>query len=97
MIEHINYFVSNSNPRPDVLKYKYLSRKGFMHDQSSLNDPERDEIRSKLSKISLTKRLVKLRITILKYHSLYLYPILLQIMLLPIQTTPDRHVCVVCP
>ena len=30
--------LSNSNPRPDVLKCKYLSREDFMHDQSSLND-----------------------------------------------------------
>ena len=40
---------------------------------------------SKLSQISLASRLVKLRITILKYHSWYLYQISLQIMLLPIQ------------
>ena len=40
---------------------------------------------SKLSQISLAKRLVKLRITILKYHSWYLCQISLQIMLLPIQ------------
>ena len=39
---------------------------------------------SKLSQISLTYRLVKLRITILKYHSWYLYQISLHIMLLPI-------------
>ena len=39
---------------------------------------------SKLSQISLAKRLVKLRITILKYHSRYLCQISLQIMLLPI-------------
>ena len=40
---------------------------------------------SKLSQISLALRLVKLRITILKYHSWYLCQISLQIMLLPIQ------------
>ena len=39
---------------------------------------------SKLSQISLAQRLVKLRITILKYHSWYLRQISLQIMLLPI-------------
>ena len=39
---------------------------------------------SKLSQISLAYRLVKLRITILKYHLWYLYQISLQIMLLPI-------------
>ena len=39
---------------------------------------------SKLSQISLTERLVKFRITILKYHSWYLCQISLQIMLLPI-------------
>ena len=39
---------------------------------------------SKLSQISLAWRLVKLRITILKYHSWYLCQISLQIMLLPI-------------
>ena len=36
---------------------------------------------SKLSQISLAERLVKLRITILKYHSWFLYQISLQIML----------------
>jgi len=41
---------------------------------------------SKLSQISLAWRLVKLRITISKYHSWYLCQISLQIMLLPIQT-----------
>ena len=40
---------------------------------------------SKLSQISLANRLVKLRITILKYHPWYLRKISLQIMLLPIQ------------
>ena len=40
---------------------------------------------SKLSQISLAKRLVKLRITISKYHSWYLCQISLQIMLLSIQ------------
>ena len=40
---------------------------------------------SKLSKISLAWRLVKLRITISKCHSWYLCQISLQIMLLPIQ------------
>ena len=40
---------------------------------------------SKLSEISLAQRLVKLRITILKYHSWYLCQISQQIMLLPIQ------------
>ena len=40
---------------------------------------------SKLSQISLAQRLVKLRITILKYHSWYLCQISLQIMLLPTQ------------
>ena len=39
---------------------------------------------SKWSQISLTRRLVKLHITILKYHSWYLCQISLQIMLLPI-------------
>ena len=39
---------------------------------------------SKLSQISLAQQLVKLRITILKYHSWYLCQISLQIMLLPI-------------
>ena len=38
----------------------------------------------KLSQISLARRLVKLRITISKYHSWYLCQISLQIMLLPI-------------
>ena len=49
---------------------------------------------SKLPQISLTQRLVKLRITILKYHSRYLCQISLQIMLLPIQTvmvSPGTH------
>ena len=41
---------------------------------------------SKLSQISLAYRLVKLRITISKYHSWYLCHISLQIMLLPILT-----------
>ena len=41
---------------------------------------------SRLSQISLAKRLVKLRITISKYHLWYLCQILLQIMLLPIPT-----------
>ena len=46
---------------------------------------------SKLSQISLAKRLVKLRITIiLKYHSWCLCQISLQIMLLPIQTPLAR-------
>ena len=40
---------------------------------------------SKLSQISLAYWLVKLRITILKYHLWYLCQISLQIMLLPIQ------------
>ena len=40
---------------------------------------------SKLSQISLAWRLVKFRITILKYHSRYLCQISLQIILLPIQ------------
>ena len=40
---------------------------------------------SKLSQISLAWRLVKFRITILKYHSWYLCQISLQIILLPIQ------------
>ena len=40
---------------------------------------------SKLSQISLAYRLVKLRITILKYHSWYFCQIPLLIMLLPIQ------------
>ena len=39
---------------------------------------------SKLSQISLAYRLVKLSVTILKYHSWYLCQISLQIMLLPI-------------
>ena len=39
----------------------------------------------KLSQISLAKRLVELRITILRYPSWYLCQISLQIMLLPIQ------------
>ena len=42
---------------------------------------------SKLSQISLAWRLVKLRITILKYHLWYLCQISLQIMLLPIRTS----------
>ena len=49
---------------------------------------------SKLPQISLTQMLVKLRITILKYHSRYLCQISLQIMLLPIQTvmvSPGTH------
>ena len=37
--------LSNSNPRPDVLKCKYLSREDFMHDQSSLNDRLSDSCR----------------------------------------------------
>ena len=45
---------------------------------------------SKLSQISLAKRLVKLRITILKYHSWYLCQISLQIMLLPIQIKDEE-------
>ena len=40
---------------------------------------------SKLSQISHAYRLVKLRITILKYHSWYLCQISLQIILLPIR------------
>ena len=40
---------------------------------------------SKLSQISPAYRLVKLRITISKYHSWYRWQILLQIMLFPIQ------------
>ena len=45
---------------------------------------------SKLSQISLAWRLVKLRITISKYHSWYLCQISLQIMLLPTSITPDE-------
>ena len=41
---------------------------------------------SKLSQISLAEQLVKLRITILKYHPWYLCQISLQINVLPIQT-----------
>jgi len=37
--------VSNSNSRVDVLKYKFLSRKDFMYDQSSLNDRLSDSYR----------------------------------------------------
>ena len=44
---------------------------------------------SKLSQISVAKRPMKLRITILKYHSWYLCQISLQIMLLPILA--QRH------
>ena len=40
---------------------------------------------SKVCQISLAYRLMKLRITILKYHSWYLCQISLQIMLLPIR------------
>ena len=43
---------------------------------------------TKLSQISLAYRLVKLRVTILKYHSWYLCQISLQIMLLPIPILP---------
>ena len=42
---------------------------------------------SKLSEISLSYQLVKLRITILKYHSWYLRKISLQIMLLRIHNS----------
>ena len=45
---------------------------------------------SELSQISLTQRLVKLRIIILKYHSWYLCQISLQIMLLPILIRPSK-------
>ena len=44
---------------------------------------------SKLSQISFAQRLVKLRITISKYHEWYLCQISLQIMLLPIQIAPQ--------
>ena len=37
--------VSNCKSPLDVLKYKFLSRKDFMHDQSSLNDRLSDSCR----------------------------------------------------
>ena len=49
---------------------------------------------SRLSQISLAKRLVKLRITISKYHLWYLCQILLQIMPLPIPTIYNINIAV---
>ena len=51
---------------------------------------------SKFSLISLAYRLVKLRITILKYHLWYLRQISLQIMLLHIQLSFSGTVCLSC-